>query len=61
MDSSQQSLYDFIEMIQNAPVEWVMEKIHPNVPRGRKESNSSYVRKMALYAQATNTYFENEK
>lgn len=51
------TLYEFAQMIQAAPIEWVQQNIHPFVRRGR-EDDRSYLRKMALYAQATNTYYE---
>lgn len=54
------SLFDFKEVINNAPVEWVEEKIHPYVPRMRSDNDASYLRRMAMWAQSTNTFPEND-
>jgi hypothetical protein len=55
------SLSDFVRVINTASTDWVAEKIHPYVPRSKKDTNASYLRKMALWAQATDTYPANDK
>ncbi len=54
------SLSDFVRVINTASTDWVTEKIHPYVPRSPKDTNASYLRKMALWAQATDTYPAND-
>lgn len=51
-----EKLTSYMEAIKTAPVEWVAENIHPYVVRTNKDTNASYLRKMALYAQATNLF-----
>jgi hypothetical protein len=55
------SLSDFVRVINAASTDWVNEKIHPYVPRSQKDTNASYLRKMAIWAQSTNTYPANAR
>ena len=49
------SLADFVNIINSSSIEWVAENIHPYVVRDAKDTNASYLRKMALWMMATNT------
>ena len=55
------SLSDFMRVIHEAPIEWVAVNIHPHVVRIAKDTDASYLRRMALWAMATNTFPANAK
>ena len=56
LDAMPCSLADFVRVINTASVSWVNENIHPHVSRDAKDTNASYLRKMALWAMATNVF-----
>ena len=43
----------YIKFISEADVEWIQKYIHPYVIRTKKDTDASYLRKMALYLSAT--------
>jgi hypothetical protein len=55
-DATPCSLSDFVIAIHEAEIGWVSNNIHPHVARSPKYTNASYLRKMALWAMATNTF-----
>jgi hypothetical protein len=54
------SLSDFVIAICEAQIGWISDNIHPHVTRSPKDTNASYLRKMALWAMAANTFPVND-
>ena len=61
MKNNPKSIEDFVKILVEADVDWVRKNVHPYVLRSSKDTDASYVRKMALWMKATNVWCDSLK